>query len=103
MFQVSVSHNAVAAIKSLPREAQIECKSLVEDLKTAGNRLGKPLEEKHGMDLRGCYKVYFSNREYRIVYTMLSANEVYILAVGKRENLQAYVEAYNIRQHIPKS
>jgi mRNA-degrading endonuclease RelE of RelBE toxin-antitoxin system len=99
MYLVSLSHSAAASLRSLPPDAQRECKKLVDDLKKVGNRLGKPLGNKYGMDLTGCYKIYFFERQYRIVYTMLTAEEVYILAIGKRQDLQAYVEAYkNMKQ-----
>ncbi len=63
-----------------------------------GHGYGKPLGNKHGMDLTGYYKVFFDEAKYRIVYTYNSKNEVEIIeivAVGKRNNFEVYRNAYN--------
>lgn len=52
------------------------------------------LENKHGCDLSTCRKVYFNNYASRIVYT-LRGEDIVILAIGPRENLEVYTTAHN--------
>lgn len=81
-----------------------ECKIKLAELKS-NIHLGKPLEDKNGMDLEGCYKIYFDNARYRIVYRkidvgyeIIGVNEVSrpiaeIIAIGQRNKQQVYKAA----------
>lgn len=69
--------------------------------------LGQPLINKNGKDLSDCYKIYFNNAKYRIVYRkknnaceVIGIEEVpemiaEIIAVGKRDKEQVYQNAVN--------
>ena len=85
--------NGIEEMKKVTPEAIPECKKLITDLfKT---HYGIPLENRLGMDYRGFYKIYCHNREYRIIYKLISDNEIKIMAVGRRENLKVYEELYD--------
>ena len=58
--------------------------------------IGKDLGNKNNLNLSGLKKVYFDNKKYRIVYE-IKENEIiiYIIAIGKRDNMRVYKEAAN--------
>ena len=55
---------------------------------------GQPLGNKNNLDLTGYYKTYVSKKQIRIVYKIID-NElvVYVLTIGKREEMEVYKEA----------
>lgn len=56
--------------------------------------LGLPLGNKNNMNLTGLKKVYVAKKQVRIVYEIV--NEilvVYIIAIGKREDMEVYKQA----------
>jgi mRNA interferase RelE/StbE len=55
--------------------------------------LGKPLGNKHGIDLTGFYKLYANEKKYRIVYRILGPKKIEILeiwGIGKRDKAEIY-------------
>lgn len=55
---------------------------------------GKELGKRAGIDLTGYRKLYLDNRRIRIVYEYQQAIlVVFVISIGKRENLLAYLEA----------
>ena len=80
---------------------------IMEELLKKNVNLGQSLMDKNGKDLSDCYKVYFNNAKYRIVYRKIN-NEckvvgiekvpkaiAEIIAVGKRDKQQVYQDAVN--------
>jgi mRNA interferase RelE/StbE len=56
--------------------------------------IGKDLGNKNSLKLSGLKKAYFDNKRYRIVYEVVEQKIViYIIAVGKRDNMQVYKKA----------
>ena len=55
----------------LPPQLQVECIEMLKKLSININ-LGKKLENKNGRDLSDCYKLYFDNARYRIVYRKIN-------------------------------
>ena len=51
--------------------------------------LGKKLEDKHGMDLRGYRKIYAAQKAYRIIYR-IEKDTIVIIGIGKRRNFEIY-------------
>jgi mRNA interferase RelE/StbE len=51
--------------------------------------LGEALEDKHGMDLRGYYKIYVAQKTLRIVYRIFN-DTIEIWGIGKRQNFEIY-------------
>lgn len=55
---------------------------------------GQPLGNKNNLDLTGYYKTYVSKKQIRIVYKIVNDElVVYIVTIGKREEMEVYKEA----------
>ena len=55
--------------------------------------LGEELGHKHNIDLTGYYKIYVAKKSYRIVYRLITTEEVEIIeiwGIGKREKEEIY-------------
>lgn len=71
-----------------------ELQRLLKDLKICGS-FGMPLENKYGYNLEGCYKIYFGNKKYRIVYTLEDDNiSIYIINIDERKDLKVYRDVH---------
>ena len=58
--------------------------------------IGIKLGNKNNLKLVGLKKVYFNNKKHRIVYEIIEDEVViYIIAVGKREDMDVYKKASN--------
>ncbi len=56
--------------------------------------IGKALGNKNNMNLTGLRKVYVFKKQIRIVYEIVNnILVVYILAIGKREDMEVYKQA----------
>lgn len=56
--------------------------------------LGVALGNKNNLNLTGLRKVYFNNKKHRIVYETIEEKVmIYIVAVGKREEMDVYKKA----------
>ena len=63
-------------------------------------RLGEELGNRAGMNLTGYRKLYVDNRRVRIVYEIIEDEvRVYIIAIGKREDMQVYRDT---QRRIPR-
>lgn len=91
----------------LTDDAKADLESLQEDLqelalgyiyKLEYEPIGLRLENKHGYDLRGCFKIYFgSGTTHRIIWYITADGDIKIIkiiAVGEREGFQVYKDAY---------
>ena len=78
-------------------EAYEEVKSYLRTLET-NPYFGQVLDDRPdlGIDLKGFRKIYIFNKKYRIVYKINSNVfiEVYVIAIGERDKLNVYEEAY---------
>jgi len=86
---VSFTEESKADYNALPANLKEECGLLLRKLERAGKKLGIPLENKNGRDLRGYYKLYFDQARYRVVYTVVD-EQIEITAVGEtlKESLE---------------
>ncbi|EJT6342420.1 hypothetical protein N2W42_003261 [Clostridium perfringens] len=69
--------------------------------------LGQALENKNNKDLSNCFKLYFNNAKYRIVYrkknnvcqvlgvSATNTKVAEIISVGKRDKEEVYQNAYD--------
>ncbi len=56
--------------------------------------IGIKLGNKNNLKLAGLKKVYFNNKKHRIVYKIVEEKIlIYIIAVGKREEMDVYKKA----------
>jgi hypothetical protein len=53
--EINFTEDSKQDYNCLPSNLHTECTELLKKLKKAGKKLGIPLENKHGMDLRGYY------------------------------------------------
>ena len=85
---------AAAEFRTLPLMLQLE---VIQYLLTIIRRpgTGQPLEDKYGMDLIGCKKIYFDDCQKRIVYEVVEGGKVRIWGIGPRLNMQVYKEWKN--------
>ncbi len=78
-------------------EAYEEVKGYLRTLET-NPYFGQVLDDRPdlGIDLKGFRKIYIFNKKYRIVYKINSNGfiEVYVIAIGERDKLNVYEEAY---------
>ena len=58
--------------------------------------LGKPLGNKAGIDLTGYRKLYVDNKKVRIIYEIIEEKiTVFVIAIGKRNEMIVYRDAFN--------
>lgn len=78
-------------------EAYEEVKGYLRTLES-NPYFGQVLEDRPdlGIDLQGFRKIYVFNKKYRIVYKINDNGfiEVYVIAIGERDKLKVYEEAY---------
>ena len=87
---------------SLSPKLHSDCTTILKKLKKAGKKLGIPLDNRNGKDLRGYYKLYFDEARYRIVYTLVGETieiteigevmkeTLEIVGIGKRDKELIY-------------
>ncbi len=56
---------------NLPQHIQTECTEMIKKL-SANINMGLSLENKNGRDLSDCFKIYFDNARYRIIYQKIN-------------------------------
>ena len=84
-------------------EAQKDYKKLDGSIKKLVNKkideleekpfIGEQLGNKNNIDLTGFYKIYVAKKSYRIVYRLISPEEIEIIeiwGIGKREKEEIY-------------
>jgi len=89
IIAVSFTEESKADSDALPANLKEECGLLLRKLERAGKKLGIPLANKNGKDLRGYYKLYFDQARHRVVYTVID-EKIEITAVGEtlKESLE---------------
>lgn len=83
--------------RSLPPKIQVEVLRFLS-IVIFNPKFGKALEDKHGFNLTGCYKIYFDNARRRIVYEVADDGKIDVWGIGLREDLKIYKEVFEIRQ-----
>jgi mRNA-degrading endonuclease RelE of RelBE toxin-antitoxin system len=82
IIEMNFTEESKRDYEALSDELQKNCNVILKKLKKVGKRFGIPLENKHGMDLRGYYKLYFDEARYRIVRTVIDET-IEITAIGE--------------------
>lgn len=72
---------AAQEFRSLPPEVQLEALQYLLNIARKPT-LGQRLENKYGIDLSDCYKVYFDHYKRRIVYEIDDSGKVRIWGIG---------------------
>jgi len=93
MYNFEFHPEAKEELKKLNNSIQILfTKKLKQILNTP--EIGINLGNKNNLKLAGFKKVYFNNKKHRIVYQIIEDKViVYIIAVGKREEMDVYKKA----------
>jgi len=83
-------------LNALSDEIYDEVVSYFEKLKQEPFAYSKPLYDQDSIDLKGYRKVYLANATYRIIIKINKgiAYIVQIVAVGKREEKEVYIDAF---------
>jgi mRNA-degrading endonuclease RelE of RelBE toxin-antitoxin system len=96
MIKVTYTTSALEGIREIKEKASVVSqKSMKELLLTLNTKIiGKPLEDIYGLNLKGCYAIYFGEEsQYRIVFEILGQDKIDILAIGFRESYLVYLDA----------
>lgn len=91
---------AINDLEQLPENIQDKCFEMLNVLEN-NLHLGQPLENKHGINLTGYYKIYFNNAKHRIIYKKTkdiveiqginSTNNIAkVVGIGPRNKLEIY-------------
>ena len=93
MYSFSFHPEAQKELKKLNNSIQILfTKKLEKILNTP--EIGVDLGNKNNLNLSGFTKVYFNNKRNRIVYEIIENKiMIYIVAVGKRDDMDVYKKA----------
>jgi len=95
MYSFKFHPEAKEELKNLNNSIQI---LFTKKLKQILNRpeLGIRLGNRNNLKLTGFKKVYFNNKRHRIVYRVIKDKVmIYIIAVGKREEMDVYKKAHS--------
>ena len=95
MYDFKFHPEAKKDLKKLNKSIQILfTKKLKQILKSP--EIGIQLGNKNNLNLSELRKVYFNNKKYRIVYEIVESEIlIYIIAIGKREDMEVYKKANN--------
>lgn len=96
MFRVEYFPEAREDILNLPIEILLEVRSYLKKYETNPYKYGKKLDDRKDIKLKGYLATYVANATYRIVYSVENgvAKIVEVVAVGKREDKEVYLEAH---------
>lgn len=97
MFKVEYFPEVKEDIALLPLEILTEVREYFKKYEVEPYKYGKRLYDYKDTKLSECYATYVANATYRIVYTIENnvAKIVEIVAVGKRELKEVYINAHN--------
>jgi len=92
-YEIRLHPKAKIDLFELDKEVQTSVLKQIVKLETAPE-LGELLGNKNGINLSGLRKLYAAKKQIRIIYEIV-ADEivVHVIAIGKREEMEAYKEA----------
>jgi mRNA interferase RelE/StbE len=96
LYRVELFPEAQADLDALDDEVYEEVYDYLQKLRTNPLGYSLPLTDLAGIDLRGYRKVYVAKATYRIIIKVEKgvAKVVQVVAVGERQDLKVYKEAY---------
>jgi len=93
MYEIKYHPLLEEDLKQLNNSVRIEVFKKLQKIQHSPE-LGKSLGNKNNMNLTGLRKVYVSKKKIRIIYEIVNnILVVYILAIGKREDMEVYKQA----------
>jgi len=102
MYDFKFHPEAKEELKKLNNSIQILFTKKLKQILTTPE-LGIKLGNKNNLKLTGFKKVYFNNKRHRIVYKIIKDKVmIYIIAIGKREEMDVYKKAHDRANKIRK-
>ncbi|SMP89589.1 mRNA interferase RelE/StbE [Epsilonproteobacteria bacterium SCGC AD-311-C15] len=97
MFKIEYYSEVYDDLDKLSDAVALEVYEYFERYETEPEKHSKRLHNQGGLNLEGCRKTYVANATYRIVIKIENntAKVVEVVAVGKREDKEVYLEAHN--------
>ena len=93
MYEIKYHPLIEADLKQLNNSVRIEVFKKLKKVQQSPE-LGQLLGNKNNMNLSGLRKVYVSKKQVRIVYEIIdNILVVKVIAIGKREDMEAYKQA----------
>ena len=92
MYKIVLIPEAVNDYKELDGSIKKNVEKKIEELKE-NPFLGHSLGNKFNIDLSGFYKIYVQGKQYRIVYRLITPQDIEIIeiwGIGKREKEEIY-------------
>ena len=95
MYNFKFHPEAKKDLKSLNNSIQILFTKKLKQI-LISPEIGIKLVNKNNLNLAELRKIYFNNKKYRIVYEIVESEIlIYIVAIGKREDMEVYKKASN--------
>jgi mRNA interferase RelE/StbE len=94
MYDFTVNPEAKKELEKLNKSVLILFSKKLKQILNSPE-IGKNLGNKNNLKLAGLKKVYFNNKQHRIIYQVIESEIIiHIIAVGKRENMLVYKQAH---------
>lgn len=93
LYIVEVDEESRDFLRSLPEHARHDARNILADIQKRGCAFLKACENKHGIDLKGCFSAYFGNTQYRIIAEEVDPGHIVIWSIGPRKNFEAFKTA----------
>jgi mRNA interferase RelE/StbE len=93
-YRVVLTVDAARDFRALDKSVKDQVVRQLRKLETSP-QLGEHLGQRGGLDLSGYYKLYAARKMIRIVYRIVQLEVIVeVVAIGKREDLAVYREAF---------
>jgi len=93
MYEIKYHPFVEQDLKKLNNSVRIEVFKKIKKIQISPE-LGEALGNKNGLNLAGLKKMYVAKKQIRIVYEVVNKIVVVkVLAIGKREGMEVYLEA----------
>ncbi|MDQ7060833.1 MAG: type II toxin-antitoxin system RelE/ParE family toxin [Sulfurimonas sp.] len=93
MYEVKYHPLVEQDLKKINNSIHIEVFKKIKKIQVSPE-LGEALGNKNGLNLAGLKKMYVAKKQIRIVYEIVdNIVVVKVLAIGKREGMEVYIEA----------
>ena len=93
MYEIKYHPFVEQDLKKLNNSVRIEVFKKIKKIQISPE-LGEALRDKNGLNLAGLKKMYVAKKQIRIVYEIIdNIVVVKVLAIGKREGMEVYIEA----------
>lgn len=105
MFKLKYYEGVADDLAQLPDDVYDEIYDMLHLLSKNPYKYTQKLDNMYGMNLRGYYKTYVHEHQYRIVSQIIDSTIqiVNIISIDERENFQVYKKAFSRIKNYNKS